>query len=167
MTSEPCWQLTFPKIWQSWQIMMYTSQELMIYDIGYKTLGKFWSVKRMVIHTGLYHRQTQTCGNYLLHGLIGCRDQISWSSRWHDIPKPCKAPVFGSLWARESEVNNVRWKCPHHFNSDPRPVDYKCSRSNFHCFLEVMQGWNKCLRQYVIHILVGLISELRIHEKNT
>ena len=36
--------------------MMYTtSQELMIYDIGYKTLGRFWSVKRMpyVIHMGL------------------------------------------------------------------------------------------------------------------
>ena len=48
--------LTFPKIWTSWQIMMYTSQELMIYDIGYKTLRKFWSVKRMVyvIHIGLY-----------------------------------------------------------------------------------------------------------------
>ena len=26
---------------------MYTSQELMIYDIGYKTLSRFWSVKRM------------------------------------------------------------------------------------------------------------------------
>ena len=35
--------------------MMYTTQELVIYDIGYKTLGKFWSVNRMVyvIHMGL------------------------------------------------------------------------------------------------------------------
>ena len=43
--------------------------------------------------------------------------------------KLCKPPVFSSLWSRESEVNNVCWKCPHHFNSDPRQVDCKRSRS--------------------------------------
>ena len=30
---------------------------------------------------------------------------------WHS--KLCKPPVFASLWSRESEVNNVCWKCPH------------------------------------------------------
>ena len=30
---------------------MHTSEEPVIYDIGYKTLGKFWSVKRMVYVT--------------------------------------------------------------------------------------------------------------------
>ena len=63
---------------------------------------------------------------------------ISWSWHVYDIPKPCKAPVFSSLWARESEVNNVCWKFPHHFNSDTRPVNYKHSMSNFYCLLEVM-----------------------------
>ena len=40
---------------------MYTSQELMIYGIGYKTLSRIWSVKRMpyVIHMGRNHRQTK------------------------------------------------------------------------------------------------------------
>ena len=40
---------------------MYTSQELMIYGICYKTLSRFWSVKRMpyVIHMGRNHGQTK------------------------------------------------------------------------------------------------------------
>ena len=46
---------------------------------------------------------------------------------WHF--KLCTPPVFSSLWSRESEVNNVCWKCPHRFNSDPRPVDCTRSRS--------------------------------------
>ena len=88
--------------------MMYTSQELMIYNIGYKTLGRFWSVKRMpyVIHMGLYHRQTKellialwTNTGSILHGLIE-RDGMTFRSRAKHL--------FSSLRARESEVNNVR-----------------------------------------------------------
>ena len=53
--------------------MMYTSQELMICDIGYKTLGKFWSVKRIVLRNT--HRAIpQTTG---MRGLI----DISRSAR--------------------------------------------------------------------------------------
>ena len=76
---------------------MYTTQELMIYDIGYKTLGRFWSVKRMpllpyVIHMGLYHRQTKelllelllialwTNTSSIRHGLIE-RDDMTFRSR--------------------------------------------------------------------------------------
>ena len=58
--------------------------------------------------TGLVHRQQACTGWYF---------------------KLCTPPIFSSLWSRESEVNNMSWKCPHRFYSDPRPVDYTCSRS--------------------------------------
>ena len=67
------------------------------------------------------HRQ-QACTGWLTSpGQLRARD-VGHS-------KLCKPPVFSSLWSRESEVNNVCWKCPHHFNSDPQPVDCKRSRS--------------------------------------
>ena len=99
----------------------------------YKTLSRFWSVKRMpyVIHMGRNHGQTKE----LLIALAKHRP-----SRPVWIPKPCTEQLFSSLWARESEVNNDRWKCPHHYNSDPRPVDCKRSISNFLLFLEVIVG---------------------------
>ena len=97
----------------------------MIYDIGYKTLSRFWSVKRMpyvIIHTGWNHRQTKEL-LIALGQTQAARDYMQFR---------CHAKhVFSSLWARKSEVNNVRWKCSHHYNSDPRPVDCKRSRSNF------------------------------------
>ena len=86
--------------------MMYTSQELMIYDIGYKTLGRFWSVKRMpyVIHMGLSIPQTNT--GSILHGLI---DRSRRSAERDDMTFRSRAKhLFSSLRAHESEVNNVR-----------------------------------------------------------
>ena len=64
---------------------------------------------------------TQTTG---MHGLtdISRSAESSWRSTFQTVQTTC-------LWSRESEVNNVCWKCPHHFNSDPRPVDCKRSRS--------------------------------------
>ena len=64
---------------------------------------------------------TQTTG---MHGLtdISRSAESSWRSTFQTVQTTC-------LWSRESEVNNVCWKCPHHFNSDPRPVGCKRSRS--------------------------------------
>ena len=81
---------------------MYTSQELMIYGIGYKTLSRFWSVKRMpyvIVHMGRNHRQTKEL--LIARGRLQAeRDYMTFR---------CRAKhVYSSLWAREFEVNNVR-----------------------------------------------------------
>ena len=65
---------------------------------------------------------TQTTGMHGLTDIASRSAESSWRSTFQTVQTTC-------LWSRESEVNNVCWKCPHHFNSDPRPVDCKRSRS--------------------------------------
>ena len=115
---------------------------------------------------GLYHRQC-------MHGLTDISRSASRDGqlRARDVAslghsKPCKPPVVSSLWARESEVNNVCWKCPHQFNSDPRPVDCKRSRSYFHCFWKYCRGGINACGNLSFTLLVEVITELRTYVKN-
>ena len=78
---------------------MYTSQELMIYDIGYnKDAGQVLERQTYAIrntHGAIPQKNTGS----ILHGLIE-RDDMTFRSRAKHL--------FSCLRASESEVNNVR-----------------------------------------------------------
>ena len=68
--------------------MMYTSQELMIYGIGYKTLSRFWSVKHNVIRNTYGAKQTK---ELIAFGQTQARaDRATFRSRVKQL--------FSSLW---------------------------------------------------------------------
>ena len=67
--------------------MMYTSQELMICDIGYKTPGMFWRVKRTVRKdTSGYIPQT-TCMHELTD--ISRSAESSWRMTFQTVQTTC------------------------------------------------------------------------------